>query len=88
MGGCCPTGQKSESDSQTLNQGVPNSSDYKGNQEDRIELAFKTKRGNVYTSNALAGDGEDDQFTERMSFRTNISAKTTQQTRIIGKFIN
>lgn len=83
MGGCCPTGQKSESDSQTLNQGVPNSSDYKGNQEDRIELAFKTKRGNVYTSNALAGDGEDDQFTERMSFRTNISAKTTQQTRII-----
>ncbi len=53
--------------------------------EDRIELAFKAKRANVFAANALDQGGDDEEIAPRSAFVEKVVPKTSKQNKIICK---
>ena len=82
MGNCCSSNESTTSESPMNNQ----SSSSAKKLEDRVELAFKAKRANVYSENML--ETEEEQFEERKAFIEKAIPKSAKQSKTISKLIN
>jgi hypothetical protein len=86
MGACCskdtPLNEKLNSSSEQQQSGVAKTA-----LEARIELAFKAKRANVFSANALGDivEGEDE---PRPTYVEKVIPKTSKQNKVIRTLLN